>query len=130
MTSRDSKDAQRIARAILFMPLHDAPTMESESCSFDEISTKNVNVYTRIMLQMAHDAMKGDVKKAQFLVRQAGMEAAPETVVSVMMPTFLDDMTVNITPEKPGIGPAPIQIDSPSVTDFKRSVKKGDMEAK
>lgn len=92
------KDLQNIIGAVLEAPLKDGVMEELEGGrSLESMKKKNTTILTRIVIQMAVDAMKGDEKKAKLLFDYGGMAPVKEQQVAVDLPQFVDDMSVSIT---------------------------------
>lgn len=108
MTTRGEKDAQRIIRAVMSMPLSDAPiTTVDDVSSIKGLADKNTDVMTRIVLQKSRDAMAGDQKAAEFLFKYGGFEPEKAPEVAYVMPTFIMDIPNTLPPEED-----PVQIQS------------------
>lgn len=97
-SKRGRRDLQNIISAVLESPLKEGNFEEIDGDrSLESMRKKNTTVLTRIIIQMAVDAMKGDEKKAKILFDYAGMAPVKEQQVAVDLPQFVDDMSLSIT---------------------------------
>lgn len=98
----DKKAVSRVIRAVLDCPVEDRPLMRvGKTTTYSAFRTSNVDVKTRIAVRIAGDAMNGDVKAADFLMKYGGYEPPKETTVHVELPKFIDDLPddelINVT---------------------------------
>lgn len=95
---RSSTDVQRLIRMVLSSPMYS----DSDVFSVDGVTGlkdykgKNTDVQTRIILQMALDAIKGDDKKAKLLFDYGGFAPVKEQAISVETPSFYDDISAKV----------------------------------
>lgn len=94
---RNRRDVQNMITAILDSPIKEGCVQELDGIrSLDSMKKVNTDVLTRIIIQMAVDAMKGDEKKAKLLFDYAGFAPVKEQAVSVDLPQFIDDMSIRV----------------------------------
>lgn len=94
---RNRRDMQNMINAILNSPIKEGMTEEIDGIrSLESMKKVNTDVLTRIIIQMALDAMKGDEKKAKLLFDYAGFAPVKEQAVSVELPQFIDDMSLDV----------------------------------
>lgn len=60
--------------------------------SMMSLMDKNLDVQTGIAVRMANQALGGDVKSADWLVKMGGMEPIKEQKITVDLPTFYSNM--------------------------------------
>jgi len=60
--------------------------------SMMSLRDKNLDVQTGIAVRMANQALGGDVKSAEWLVKMGGMEPVREQKITVDLPTFYSNM--------------------------------------
>jgi hypothetical protein len=60
--------------------------------SMMSLRDKNLDVQTGIAVRMANQALGGDVKSAEWLVKMGGMEPIREQKITVDLPTFYSNM--------------------------------------
>ena len=91
---RAKRDIKEIALLVLDKPLNDDdPMLDIEEVrSMAALTSANVDVKTRIIARMAGEALNGDIKAAEFVMKYSGNEPAKETNLNVNIPTFVDDM--------------------------------------
>lgn len=89
----DKTEIKELIQEILDSPIKKSPIVEVDGLR-DISSFKNANtdVKTRILLQIAMSAMKGDKASAEFLMKYGGFEPAKEAKVTIDTPTFIEDM--------------------------------------
>lgn len=90
----DKSEIKDLIQEILDSPIKKSPIVEVDG--FRDISSfKNANtdVKTRILLQIAMSAMKGDKASAEFLMKYGGFEPIKESKVTIDTPTFIDDIS-------------------------------------
>lgn len=91
---RETLDMKRLIRLALDSPLTDGKIFEIDGEKPIEFFKKrNTDVKTRMVLQVAVDAAKGDLKSAEFLMKYGGFEPPKEQNVTVELPTIVDDIT-------------------------------------
>lgn len=94
--ARSKKDMRNLIQAILDSPIKDEPIEEIDGVrSLESMKKKNTTVVTRILIQTALDAMKGDEKKAKLLFDYAGYMPTKEQQISMELPQIIDDMSVS-----------------------------------
>ena len=91
----DKTEIRELIQEILDSPIKKSPVVEVDGLR-DISSFKNANtdVKTRILLQIAMSAMKGDKASAEFLMKYGGFEPAKEAKVTIDTPTFIDDIAM------------------------------------
>ena len=70
------------------------------------IAKKNTDVQTRMFMQIAGQALTGDIKSAQFLMKYGGLEPEEKRSITVELPQFIDDISpriVDVTPKPEAI---------------------------
>lgn len=95
MASHARTDVTDIIRQVLASPIKkEGPVVEADGrTSMEELSKCNTTVQTRIVTQMAFNAIQGDVKSAEFLMKYGGY-APPETREQIIdMPVIIDDVS-------------------------------------
>ena len=108
-----ARDAKAHIRAILEMPVNDGEVYSVDDVkSASELSKLNTDIRTRILLAVANDASRGDIKAAEFLFKYAGYTPVAEAHVTMELPQIIDDLAlppgeqeqiVEIDPERPHI---------------------------
>lgn len=94
---RSRRDLQNIINAVLVSPIRAGDVMEADGdVDFAAVKKSNTTVLTRIVMELAYGAMKGDEKKAKILFDYAGLAPVKEKQISVDLPQFVDDMDVRI----------------------------------
>lgn len=97
---QDRRDIQRIIKIVL-----DSPLRNGDVCDVDgtqgvmTFADKNTTVATRMILSMALAACNGDHKSAEFLMKYGGYEPPKEQQISVDLPQFIDDISMDISME-------------------------------
>lgn len=95
--ARDRRDVQNLIAAVLDSPIKAGAVEEVDGVrSLESLRKKNTTVMTRIVMQMAVDAMKGDDRKAKLLFDYAGYAPTKEQQVSVDLPQFIDDISMSV----------------------------------
>jgi hypothetical protein len=97
---RRSRDFKEIINYVLASPLNNnGPVREANGVtSLVQLSKQNTDVQTRIVLAVAREAAKGDVKSAEFLMKYSGREPPKEQNINMNLPNIIDDMTCRATP--------------------------------
>ena len=118
---RSRRDLQNLINAVLESPLKRGEVEEVDGArSLKSYETCNTTVMTRIVIQMALDAMKGDDKKAKLLFDYAGLMPVKEQSMSLELPQFVNDMGSDEEDEIPAdiVGqPKPGTKDEPETED-------------
>lgn len=92
------RDMQNLINAVLDSPLETGPVKKVDGeASLKSFKGANTDVKTRIILQFALDASKGDDKKANFLFKYGGLEPKLEQDVTLDMPVFVDTITERVS---------------------------------
>lgn len=96
---KDRQDIQRLIRLVLDAPVYKTkgrkpnPVVELEGdMSIEDIKGKNTTVATRILTVQALQAVNGELKSAEFLMKYGGLEPVKEQTVTLETPTFVDDL--------------------------------------
>ena len=90
-----SRDAKAHVRAILELPVNDGRTFSVDDVkSASELSKLNTDIRTRILLAVANDASRGDIKAAEFLFKYAGYTPVAEAHVTMDLPQIIDDLAL------------------------------------
>ena len=92
--ARAQRDTKEIAQLILDKPMREDEILVDvdDKRSIEALMKYNTDVKTRIMMRMAGEAMNGDIKAAEFIMKYSGNEPAREATLNVNIPTFIDDM--------------------------------------
>lgn len=91
---REAIDMKRLIRLALDSPLKEGRQYELDGRTpLASFKQKNTDVKTRMVISIATDAMKGDHKAAEFLMKYGGFEPPKEQNVTVELPTIVDDIT-------------------------------------
>lgn len=95
--ANSKRDTKEIVQLILDSPIReitdDDPMLNFEDGkSFDFMKSANTDVRTRMWLRVAGEAMNGNLKASELMMRAAGEEPVKETNINVNLPTFVDDM--------------------------------------
>lgn len=100
LEERRRDDLKDLIRIILDSPLKDkGKVAEADGeISLSELSKKNTNVMTRIVMSMANSAARGEVKPAELLFRYGGYEPIKEQNININTPNLIDDMTCRAVP--------------------------------
>ncbi len=100
LRAKEKADMQKLIRLVLDTPLSNKePLVEVDGeRSLEEYKKAPVDIKTRIVLQMAADAMKGDCKARQDIFKYGGFEPVKEQHLMVDTPTIIDDMSNPGTP--------------------------------
>lgn len=91
------RDTKEIVQLIMDSPIReideDNPLLDfDKEHSFDYMKTANTDVRTRMWLRVAGEAMNGNLKAAELMLKASGEEPAKETNINVNLPTFVDDL--------------------------------------
>ena len=93
LDKRQRRDVRLLIRTVMSTPLKDGPVTEVDGkISIAELSKKNLDVQTRIILTMAGQAAGGDPKSAEFLFKYAGYTPPTEQNVTVNLPRIINDL--------------------------------------
>ena len=90
---RYERDTKRLIRLVLDSPMKPGYAYAVDGVkSMKELSELNTDVKTRVILQIAKQAMQGDIKSAQFLMKYGGLEPETRSMLTVELPQFIDDV--------------------------------------
>lgn len=94
LRAQERRDIQLLIQETLSSPITRGPVHEvdGEVCVTD-LAEKNTTVKTRIILQAAVEAMKGEPKSRDFLFKYAGYEPPSEQDIMVEPVSFIDDIS-------------------------------------
>lgn len=104
-SSRDSavraeQSLKEIVTIVMNSPIGDGvPVRLDGRMSMMSLKDKNLDVQTGIAVRMANQALGGDVKSADWLVKMGGMEPVKEQKITVDLPSFYsnpDDLPEDI----------------------------------
>lgn len=103
------RDMKMLIREILETPISEGRTYSIDDVhSVSELAKLNTDVRTRIILSVANDATRGDIKAAELLFKYGGYTPAVEANVSVRLPQIINDLKppeeddlIDVTPPKP-----------------------------
>lgn len=93
-SSRDSavrveQSLKEIVTIVMNSPIGDGvPVKLDGRMSMMSLRDKNLDVQTGIAVRMANQALGGDVKSADWLVKMGGMEPVKEQKITVDLPSF------------------------------------------
>jgi hypothetical protein len=86
---RRENSLKEIVTIVMNSPIGDgAPVKLDGRMSMMSLKDKNLDVQTGIAVRMANQALGGDVKSANWLVRMRGMEPVKEQKIMVDLPVF------------------------------------------
>ena len=103
LKAKEKQDMQKLIRMIFDSPLSNKEELlevDGER-SIEDFKKANVDIKTRILLQITMDAMKGDRQCAEFLFKYGGFEPPKEQHVTMETPTIIDDMAPKQEPVDP-----------------------------
>jgi hypothetical protein len=97
---RRKRDFKEVINCVLASPFKASGVVEEANSvkSVEALFKANTDVQTRVVLSMAREAMKGDVKAAEFLMKYSGREPPKEQNINMNLPQIVDDMTCRATP--------------------------------
>lgn len=88
-TVRRDQALKEIVTIVMNSPIGEGiPVKLDGRMSMTSLKDKNLDVQTGIAVRMANQALGGDVKSADWLVRMGGMEPVKEQKITVDLPTF------------------------------------------
>lgn len=86
---RRENSLKEIVAIVMNSPIGDGvPVKLDGRMSMKSLKDKNLDVQTGIAVRMANQALGGDVKSADWLVKMGGMEPVKEQKITVDLPTF------------------------------------------
>ena len=94
--SRKSQDLKELIALTLESPVNSEDAnlaMVNGNYSIQSFKGKNTDVQTRILIAMSMKAMSGDIKAAEFLMKNSGFEPPKEHKVDVKTPVFIYDLS-------------------------------------
>ena len=93
--TNDRRDLQRLIRMVLSSPLNDDDEIleVDGKRSIEAFKKKNTDMQTRIIINTAVDAAKGDAKAREFIFKYGGLEPVREQQITVDIPSFIDDIS-------------------------------------
>ena len=93
--ANDRRDMQRLIRMVLASPVNSDEEMQvvDGKKSIESFKKKNTDMQTRIIINTAVDAAKGDAKAREFIFKYGGLEPVKEQQITVDIPTFVDDIS-------------------------------------
>lgn len=93
--ANDRRDMQRLIRMVLASPVNSDEEMQvvDGKRSIESFKKKNTDMQTRIIINTAVDAAKGDAKAREFIFKYGGLEPVKEQQITVDIPTFIDDIS-------------------------------------
>lgn len=97
---RRKRDFKDIINCVLASPFRSKGLVEEANAvkSVEELFNSNTDVQTRVVMSMAREAMKGNPKAAEFLMKYSGREPPKEQNINMNLPQIVDDMTCRATP--------------------------------
>lgn len=97
---RRENTLKELVNIVMNSPIGDGTPVKLDGrMSMKSLKDKNLDVQTGIVVRFAHQALGGDVKSAEFLVKMGGMEPVKEQKITVDLPTFYsgtDDLPADI----------------------------------
>lgn len=88
-TVRADQSLKEIVTIVMNSPIGEGvPVKLDGRMSMMSLRDKNLDVQTGIAVRMANQALGGDVKSADWLVKMGGMEPVKEQKITVDLPTF------------------------------------------
>ena len=88
-TVRADQSLKEIVTIVMNSPIGEGvPVKLDGRMSMTSLRDKNLDVQTGIAVRMANQALGGDVKSADWLVKMGGMEPVKEQKITVDLPTF------------------------------------------
>lgn len=97
MKERGDVDIKRLIRLVLDTPTltsSKGPVMELDGkTSLEDFKGKNAMAGTRMIINMTAQAINGNVKAAEFLMKYGGFEPPKEERLTIELPTIVDDMS-------------------------------------
>ena len=86
---RRENSLKEIVAIVMSSPIGDGVPIKLDGrMSMKSLKDKNLDVQTGIAVRMANQALGGDVKSADWLVKMGGMEPVKEQKITVDLPTF------------------------------------------
>lgn len=86
---RRENSLKEIVTIVMNSPIGDGVPIKLDGrMSMKSLKDKNLDVQTGIAVRMANQALGGDVKSADWLVKMGGMEPVKEQKITVDLPTF------------------------------------------
>ena len=86
---RATQSLKEIVNLVMNSPIGDGvPVKLDGRMSMMSLMDKNLDVQSAITVRMANQALNGDVKSADWLVKMGGMEPVKEQKISIDLPTF------------------------------------------
>lgn len=90
---RSRRDSKILIRAILESPLRKGEVYEVDgSTPIEIISKQNTDVQTRMFLKIAGQAVQGDTKAAELLLKYGGYTPPVEQNITMKLPVIVDDL--------------------------------------
>lgn len=91
-TASTKAELKSIIRTIMESPVNGSEVIRADGkISIEKFKGKNTDVQTRMILQMALNAMRGDKASAEFLMKYGGYEPIKEQKVTIERPTLIND---------------------------------------
>ena len=86
---RAEQSLKEIVNLVMKSPIMDGTPIKLDGrMSMMTAASSNLDVQTGIAVRMANQALGGDVKSADWLVKMGGMEPVKEQKISIDLPTF------------------------------------------
>lgn len=90
---RANRDMKLLIRSIMDSPLKKGDIIDVDGDTpIEQIARQNTDVQTRMLLQIAAQATRGDIKAADFLMKYGGYTPPAEQNVTVNVPRIVDDI--------------------------------------
>ena len=88
--ARRRKDLKTIIDIVLHTPVAEGALVDLDgTIPMSQMKDKTVDVQSAIVLRMANQAVKGDIKSAEWIGKYGGLEPVREQKVTMELPTFV-----------------------------------------
>lgn len=92
--ANEKRDMQRLIQLVLSSPLYEGEVSKVDGTrSIESFKKVNTDVQSRIIINTAIDAVKGDARSREFLFKYGGFEPVREQSLTMETPIIIDDMT-------------------------------------
>lgn len=94
LEERKLQDTAKLIEILLASPIKSKGAIKTPDSvlSIEQLAKSNTDVQTRILLSIVRNAVTGDVKSAEFLLKYAGREPAKKQDITLELPTIIDDI--------------------------------------
>lgn len=91
--ARRRKDLKTIIDIVMHTPVSEGTMLDLDgTVPMSQMKGKTIDVQSAIVLRIANQAVKGDIKSADWLGKYGGLEPPKEQKVTMQLPTFYSDM--------------------------------------